>query len=67
MMKKTYLEMIAERYNVKVSYTKPGKGGFILDSSDKIYKRIEDVFGYEVDLFSTDYTYTFDAISLEAA
>jgi len=67
MMKKTDLEMIAERYNIKVLYTKPGKGGFILDSSGKTYKRTEDIFGSDIDLFSAEYTYAFDDISLEAA
>lgn len=66
MMNKTYLEAIAERYNIKVSYTKPGEGGFVLDTTKKIYKRIDDVFGYNVDMFSTDNVYTFDEISLEA-
>jgi hypothetical protein len=67
MMKKTDLEMIAERYNIKVLYTNPGEGGFILDSSGKTYQRIEDIFGYDVDLFSSKCTYAFDDISLEAA
>jgi len=67
MMKKKELEMIAARYNIKVSYTKPGEGGFVLDSSGKIHEKIEDVFGNGVNLFSAEYIYSFDSVSLEAA
>lgn len=34
------IEKIAKNCGVEVSYTEPGKGGFILDSSKIIYKSV---------------------------
>jgi len=67
MIKKNDLEMIAARYNIKVSYTEPGEGGFVLDSTGKLHKNVENVFGYDVGLLSVENIYTFDSTALEAA
>lgn len=43
MMTKEEIERIAENCGVKVSYTDPGKGGFIIDASEKVYTSISDI------------------------
>lgn len=44
MMTREQIERIAEECGVEVSYTEPGKGGFIIDSSEVIYKSVNDIF-----------------------
>lgn len=43
-MTREQLERIAENCGVGVSYTEPGKGGFIIDSSKKVYTSVNDIF-----------------------
>ena len=38
MMTREQIEIIAEKCGVEVSYTEPGKGGFIIDSNDFLIK-----------------------------
>lgn len=38
MMTREQIERIAEKCGVEVSYTEPGKGGFIIDSNDFLIK-----------------------------
>ena len=44
MMTREQIERIAENCGVKVSYTEPGKGGFIVDSSKVAYESVNDIF-----------------------
>lgn len=44
MMTREQIERIAESCGVKVSYTEPGKGGFIVDSSKVAYESVNDIF-----------------------
>ena len=41
MMTREQIERIAEKCGVEVSYTEPGKGGFIIDSNDFLIKYFE--------------------------
>lgn len=43
-MTREQIERIAESCGVKVSYTEPGKGGFIVDSSKVAYESVNDIF-----------------------
>lgn len=43
-MTREQIERIAENCGVEVSYTEPGKGGFILDSSKVVYESVNDIF-----------------------
>ena len=44
MMTKEQIERIAANCGVEVSYTEPGKGGFIVDSSKVVYESVNDIF-----------------------
>lgn len=44
MMTREQIERIAANCGVEVSYTEPGKGGFIIDSSKTIYESVNDIF-----------------------
>lgn len=44
MMTREQIERIAAKCGVGVSYTEPGKGGFIIDSSKTIYESVNDIF-----------------------
>lgn len=44
MMTKEQIERIAANCGVEVSYTTPGNGGFIVDSSEVAYKSVSDIF-----------------------
>lgn len=44
MMTREQIERIAEKCGVEVSYTESGKGGFIIDSSEVVYKSVNDIF-----------------------
>lgn len=44
MMTREQIERIAGKCGVEVSYTEPGKGGFIIDSSEVVYKSVNDIF-----------------------
>ena len=44
MITREQLERIANNCGVKVSYSKPGDGGFIIDSSGIKYKSMTDEF-----------------------
>ncbi|WP_313184802.1 hypothetical protein [Lacrimispora sp.] len=35
------VEMLAKRYGVGISYTTPGNGGFIVDSTNKVYSSMK--------------------------
>lgn len=50
MITREQLERIANNCDVKVSYSKPGDGGFIIDSSGIKYKSMTDEFmnGYRL-------------------
>ena len=50
MITREQLERIANNCGVKVSYSKPGDGGFIVDSSGIKYKSMTDEFmkGYRL-------------------
>lgn len=43
MITKEEIERIAEICGVGVSYTDPGKGGFIIDASGKVYTSMSDI------------------------
>ena len=44
MMTREQIERIAEKCGVQVSYTELGRGGFIIDSSEIVYKSVNDIF-----------------------
>lgn len=44
MMTKKQIKEIAENCGVKVSYTTQNKGGFIFDSSKKVYESVHEIF-----------------------
>ena len=44
MMTRVQVERIAASCGVEVSYTEPGKGGFIVDSSKVAYESVSDIF-----------------------
>lgn len=43
MMTREQIERIAKNCGVEVSYAEPGKGGFIIDSSNIKYKSLTDI------------------------
>lgn len=44
MMTREQIESIAKNCGVDVSYTEDGKGGFIIDSSNEVYKSVTNIF-----------------------
>lgn len=44
MMTREQIERIAENCGVGVSYTDPGKGGFVINSSKIAYESVNDIF-----------------------
>lgn len=67
-MTREQIERIAANCGVEVSYTEPGKGGFIVDSSKVAYESVNDIFmAFFGTQESSRRTYSIDESALFAA
>lgn len=55
MMTREQIERIAADCGVEVSYTEAGKGGFIIDSSNKIHESLKDLFAGVFEISNDNY------------
>lgn len=71
MMTKEQVEMIAGRYGIGISYVELGTGGFVLDTTGKVYasvvEDISNILGVEVKGKKIRSEYIMNEINLFAA